>query len=57
MSDQYIPMIERISEEYDESDSNMVLEPGRYRSGIRRPQAADERIEAPISFHREAAGG
>ena len=26
MSDQYIPMIERISEEYDESDSNMVLE-------------------------------
>ena len=25
MSDQYIPMIERISEEYDESDSNMVL--------------------------------
>lgn len=26
MSDQYTPMIERISEEYDESDSNMVLE-------------------------------
>lgn len=26
MSDQYIPMIERISEEYDESDSNMILE-------------------------------
>lgn len=26
MSDQYIPMIERISEEYDKSDSNMVLE-------------------------------
>lgn len=24
MSDQYTPMIERISEEYDESDSNMV---------------------------------
>lgn len=26
MCDQYTPMIERISEEYDESDSNMVLE-------------------------------
>ena len=26
MSDQYTPMIEHISEEYDESDSNMVLE-------------------------------
>ena len=26
MSEQYTPMIERISEEYDESDSNMVLE-------------------------------
>lgn len=26
MSDQYTPMIERISEEYDESDSNMILE-------------------------------
>ena len=26
MSDQYTPMIERLSEEYDESDSNMVLE-------------------------------
>ena len=47
MSDQYIPMIERISEEYDESDSNMVLELAD----------TDERIEAPISFHREAAGG
>ena len=26
MSNQYTPMIERVSEEYDESDSNMVLE-------------------------------
>ena len=26
MSDQSTPMIERISEEYDESDSNMILE-------------------------------